>query len=240
MIAILLGLSTLSLVWSPFKLLLPLLAGVILLPIAQACLSAVRASFNDAPHSRATRLRRCSLTAALHLLQPLARLRGRLAHGLVPWLRRGRAGLAPPWPRTLAFWSEHWQDPNERLRCIERDLRAAGAAVRCGATTIAGTWRLAAGCSARPGCSWPSRITGPARSSSASAAGRAPAERVRPHRSLRGPCRRSRRSRRGGGVARRAILAAVALALALCTTLECASAAALVARTVGQRGNGGA
>src|SRR5439155_193637 len=41
------------------------------------------------------------------------------------------------------------------------------------ATTTAGTWRFVVGRSARPGCSWPLRITVRARSSSASAGGRA-------------------------------------------------------------------
>src|SRR5207249_10534481 len=67
---------------------LPLLLGFVLPPLAQASLSAARASFNDAPLHGAARLKRRLLTAALHLLQPLARLRGRLQYGLAPWRRR--------------------------------------------------------------------------------------------------------------------------------------------------------
>src|SRR5206468_465570 len=155
-VAILMALSTVSLIWSPLKLLLPLLLGFVLPPLAQASLSAARASFNDAPLHGAARLKRRLLTAALHLLQPLARLRGRLQYGLAPW-RRGSPGLAAPWPRTFALWSERW-----------RGAAAAGA-------WAAGT-----------------------------------------------------------------ILAAVTLALGLCVVLECAGAAALIARTVRRLGTGGA
>src|SRR2546427_7532950 len=49
MIAILLGLSALSVVWSPLRLVLPLLVGAVVPPLAQACLSAARDRFPDAP-----------------------------------------------------------------------------------------------------------------------------------------------------------------------------------------------
>src|SRR5256885_11508553 len=82
--ALLMGLSALSFFWSPLMLFLPLLIGAALLPLAQACLSAAHASFPDAPPSRAALLKRRLLTAAPHLVQPLARLRGRLKEGLPP------------------------------------------------------------------------------------------------------------------------------------------------------------
>ncbi len=70
-----------------------------------------------------------SLTALLHLLQPLARLYGRLSCGLAPWRRRGPAIFALPWPRTFAIWFEQWRAPGERLEAIESTLRTAGACV---------------------------------------------------------------------------------------------------------------
>jgi hypothetical protein len=72
------------------------------------------------------------LTAALHLLQPLARLRGRVRFGLTPWRRRGWQHLAFPRRRTTTCWSERWHAPEDRLRAIEGRLRDAGAAVRRG------------------------------------------------------------------------------------------------------------
>src|SRR3989442_11228887 len=109
--AFLMGLSALSFVWSPLTLLLPLLIGAALLPLAQACLSAAHASFPDAPPRRAALMKRRLLTAALHLVQPLARLRGRLKEGLTPWRCRGASKPAPLRPVTTSIWSEHRQAP---------------------------------------------------------------------------------------------------------------------------------
>ena len=110
-------------------LLLPLLIGAALLPLAQACLSAAHASFPDAPPSRAALLKRRLLTAALHLVQPLARLRGRLKEGLTPWRCRGASQLAPLWSVTSSMWSEHWQAPDQRLNSIATALRLEGGCV---------------------------------------------------------------------------------------------------------------
>ena len=129
MIAILAGLAALSIHWSPLKLVLLLLLGAMLPPIAQACLSAARAAFPNVPARGAAGLMRRPLTAALHLLQPLARLRGRLEEGLTPWRRRGALRPAPLWPVTTSVWSERWQALEERLRSIEATLRAQGACV---------------------------------------------------------------------------------------------------------------
>jgi len=129
MIAILTGLVALSVAWRPLKLLLPLLAGAALPPLAQACLSASRASFRDAPPRGAARLGRRMVTVALHLLQPLARLRGRLTEGLTPWRCRGTPQPAPLWPRTASLWSEHWRAPDQWLTSIEAASRAEGACV---------------------------------------------------------------------------------------------------------------
>src|SRR5881296_4252747 len=127
--ALLMGLSALSFVWSPLTLLLPLLIGAALLPLAQACLSTAHASFPDAPPSRAARLKRRLLTAALHLVQPLARLRGRLNEGLTPWRRHGTPRPTPLWPVTTSIWTERWQEQEQRLRTMEAGLRADGACV---------------------------------------------------------------------------------------------------------------
>jgi hypothetical protein len=72
-----------------------------------------------------------TVTALLHLLQPLARLRGRLRSGLTFW-RHSASGFTLPWPRKFAVWTGHWRDPNERLKSFESDLRKAGVYVRRG------------------------------------------------------------------------------------------------------------
>jgi hypothetical protein len=64
-----------------------------------------------------------ALTALLHLVQPLARLKGRLSFGLTPWRKRSVHDLSLPRPRTLAFWNEGWQAAEQRLRALEAALR---------------------------------------------------------------------------------------------------------------------
>src|SRR5437899_6894572 len=73
--AILAGITVLSAVWSPLRFALPLLAVGVLVPVAQAVVSATRASFPDT--TRATRLWKRLLTGMLHLVQPIARPRRR-------------------------------------------------------------------------------------------------------------------------------------------------------------------
>src|SRR5207245_3109526 len=101
---------------------------------------AARAVLPHARRSRAERLARWALTAWLYLLQPLARLSGRLLLGLAPWRRHGvpcltmarlRGNARPP-PRRAALWSTRWENPDDKLQRIEAGLKAAGANVRRG------------------------------------------------------------------------------------------------------------
>ena len=123
------ALSALAFLWAPLLPALPLLVLAAAAPLVQAALSAARASFVSAPRSRLSLLGLHGLTAFLHLLQPLARLRGRLRHGLSPWRRRGAKGFALPRARTVTFWSESWQPATDRLRAFEAASRAEGARV---------------------------------------------------------------------------------------------------------------
>jgi hypothetical protein len=72
------------------------------------------------------------LTVLLYLLQPVARLRGRFAHGLTPWRRRGGVRTGSPWPRTLALWRPRGRTAAEHLADISQTLRETGAVVRPG------------------------------------------------------------------------------------------------------------
>ncbi len=65
-----------------------------------------------------------SLTTLLYLLQPAARLAGRIRRGLTPWRRRGEFAISLPWPRRREVWSERWQSQGDRLLDLERELRA--------------------------------------------------------------------------------------------------------------------
>jgi glycosyltransferase involved in cell wall biosynthesis len=121
------ALSTLGALWPPLVFALPLLGLMLAIPVVQAMVSAGGATFTGtAPWKR--RL----LTAALHLLQPIARLRGRLRHGLSPWRARGARRPISPHPRRRVLWTQRWRAPEERLRGIEEALRQAGTVVRRG------------------------------------------------------------------------------------------------------------
>jgi GT2 family glycosyltransferase len=119
-------LSALGFLWTPLLLALPLLALALAAPLIQASLGAVRAHFasKEWPSSRMR-----ALTAFLHLLQPLARLRGRIRFGLTPWRRRGRPALSLPRTLVATIWSETWRPPTEWVRSLEGALRRDGAVV---------------------------------------------------------------------------------------------------------------
>lgn len=126
------GLSLLGTVSAPLLCALPLLAIAILAPVGQAMLSAARASFTSNPRTATARLKLRGLTMLLHLVQPLARLKGRLQHGLKPWRQRVTHGFSWPWPRTSTLWSESWQAPEDWLRSLRETLKTQGAVVFTG------------------------------------------------------------------------------------------------------------
>ena len=130
-VAALAAIACLGALWMPLFLALPLLALAVGAQLAQAGLNAAHAPLADPARSRGTVLAMRVVTAYLHLLQPLARLCGRMRNGLTPWRRwrRGVGGAASPLPRTIAIWQEGWRSPQEWLSRLERLLREDGAAV---------------------------------------------------------------------------------------------------------------
>ena len=128
-IAMLAAFSALGFPWKPLMLALPLLASAVGVLIVQAVASASRATFTSSTRSRVKKFGLTSLTALLHLLQPLARLDGRLFHGLTPWRRRVTFGHELRSRRVFTIWSELWQSPTEWVRSIEGALQGAGAVV---------------------------------------------------------------------------------------------------------------
>jgi O-antigen biosynthesis protein len=128
----LVALSALSLSWHPLVWTVPVLTLAVFFPVLQACLSAGRATFPSQPRSGGDKARLVGLTAALHLLQPAARLWGRVRSGLTPWRSRS-AWLVIPHPRQSAVWTERWVDPVQRLQAIEAALKEDGAVVLHGA-----------------------------------------------------------------------------------------------------------
>lgn len=115
-------LSVLGLVWRPLASALPFLMLAVGAAAVHAMLVVASVRFDEAT-SRGGLWKRRALTTLLHLLQPLARLHGRMREGLTPW-RRLAPAAALPVPRHLLLWTEMWQAPESRLRALETALQA--------------------------------------------------------------------------------------------------------------------
>jgi GT2 family glycosyltransferase len=98
LIAVLATLTLLGLNWQPLLWTAPILLLACVALLAQAALSAAKAEFPTPATSALDHSRRLFVTGMLHLLQPIARLKGRLEHGLTPW--RARARVSPTWRLT--------------------------------------------------------------------------------------------------------------------------------------------
>jgi glycosyltransferase involved in cell wall biosynthesis len=110
----LLGLS-----WSPLLFALPLLVLALAVTVTEAGLSA-----GLSWRGQRCGLRVRALTTLLYLLQPLARLVGRLGDGLTPWRRPGGSGFLIPRSRNLEVWSEQWHSCEDRLEAIVKSIQA--------------------------------------------------------------------------------------------------------------------
>jgi hypothetical protein len=110
--------------WMPVWLSVGTLAAVLMPPVTHAILSARRASFavpaGEPPITGWKCFRLRAVVALLYLAQPIARLRGRLLHGLTPWRWSTELdALALPVRRTWSRWSEEWQPAERWLDEIE-------------------------------------------------------------------------------------------------------------------------
>jgi GT2 family glycosyltransferase len=132
LIAVLGAISVLGALWTPFLLAMPFFIVGVGAIAWRAFATGWRAHRPIPGRSRLETSIRRLLTAALFLLQPVARLAGRLRNGLTPWRRRLRPGLTWPHPRTVKVWSESWSDPQARVQALQDSLAARGAFVRSG------------------------------------------------------------------------------------------------------------
>jgi glycosyltransferase involved in cell wall biosynthesis len=132
LIALLSVLAALGELWKSLLLALPLLAVCVSAVLVQAALGGARASFSRPPRSRLNRLQLRATVAFLHLLQPLARLTGRIRHGLTPWRRPHATDCLLPRRHSATIWTERWRAPEDWLRAIEAALRARRAPPRRG------------------------------------------------------------------------------------------------------------
>ena len=129
-VGLLAALSALGVFWQPLFLIVPLLLLALAAPVAQAVRSGFKASFISKPANHNQEIKLLLITSFLHLIQPLARLIGRLKYGLTPWRHRGTEFFILPTSKTISFWSETWRQMPDRLRILENSLRADGAIAR--------------------------------------------------------------------------------------------------------------
>jgi hypothetical protein len=122
-------LATLGFLWPPLFAALLLLLVTVGVPLLYVINSVVRLKFSDGRLSSSGRLKFRLITAFLHIVQPLARLYGRLRYGLVPWRWRGTYHFAFPKTQTWTIWSEKWQASESRLQALESALKHVGAIV---------------------------------------------------------------------------------------------------------------
>jgi O-antigen biosynthesis protein len=131
LIGLLTGLGCLGLLWPPMFLAWVLLALSIAAPVALAARCATKLSGGQG----AAGFRRWKfgiVTGFLHLLQPLARLWGRLRHGLTFWRSKGTIGYAIPRPWYANIWTKRAMTVEERLESMDGFLRRHGAITRHG------------------------------------------------------------------------------------------------------------
>src|SRR5204862_101369 len=123
LIALLSALCATGVLWTPLLIVAaPLLTLALALPLAQAMLSAKNAVY-PAETPRNGRIKLYLLTGFLHLLQPLARLRGRIKHGLTPWRDRGVRGFALPLPLRHSVWTGIWSSAEDIVARLHASLK---------------------------------------------------------------------------------------------------------------------
>ena len=124
-------LSVGGLLWKPLLLALPLLGLAVAARLTEAGIAAARAPVLWRTRGR-DRLARWLVTSFLHLLQPLARLYGRIRHGLTPWRCRAPARSRLPRRWSMAVWSESWHEPAAWVQQVRDAIGCGGARVSDG------------------------------------------------------------------------------------------------------------
>jgi GT2 family glycosyltransferase len=130
-ILILIALTMGNFGWLPPAFPLSVLALAVVLPILQAVLSTVGTPFAT-EHGAIGKSGLFLLTTSLHLLQPAARLFGRLRHGLTLWRRRGQATELRLLPLTVSVWRETAQELPSLMGGFATSLKGHGALLRLG------------------------------------------------------------------------------------------------------------
>jgi hypothetical protein len=123
-------LAFLGLGWKPLLILgLPLFLIAAGFSFIQAGMGARRARFTTKPRNRWEAARMRLTTGLFFLLQPLARLSGRVGYSLTPLRWQDFFRFSMPWGKSFSQWFEKWQSVETRLGALENGLRQDGALV---------------------------------------------------------------------------------------------------------------
>jgi O-antigen biosynthesis protein len=129
------ALSCLGFLWPPLLAVWPVFIASIAIILLQGIISAIKNTSLEKEQQRNWKY--FSLIVVLHIIQPVARLRGRIKHGLTPWRIRGAKAsmkhLTFLKPKTLVHWSEgSWKANEAWLEEIEQNIIGLKARVRRG------------------------------------------------------------------------------------------------------------
>jgi hypothetical protein len=119
-------LACLGFFWAPLLWAWPLVMASVFIVLIQAFVSATKNVSHSARELKTPKYK--ALITYLHIIQPLARLYGRLNHGLTPW-KKGRKALlkkfkVPFDALELKHWSEEWKEADYWLSHIENKLKS--------------------------------------------------------------------------------------------------------------------
>jgi glycosyltransferase involved in cell wall biosynthesis len=126
--------ASLGFLWAPLLWVWPVFFATVVIAVVQAALSASKNV--SLPPDQKKNYKYRGLITFLHLVQPVARLYGRLNHGLTPWRKRGaKFSLELHFvfrQKTFTHWSEEWREAESWLRDVESRLINLQARVRRG------------------------------------------------------------------------------------------------------------
>jgi len=123
----------LSFGWAPWFVLGPLLLLSATLPILQAAFNVSRTRLRSGASEGRFRLFRIRTKLLfLNVLEPLARLDGRLRGGLTPWRRHGPSTRRKLRPLTTMMWRDKREPAETTLHGLEKKAQATGLLVRAG------------------------------------------------------------------------------------------------------------
>jgi hypothetical protein len=118
-------LGLMGFLWSPLLWAWPLLLLLFSIIIIQCGLSARKGDFPSKPKSKKEKLKFWLFTSLLHYVQPVARLSGRIKHGLVPWRKKEYSTLNKAFQlrsTVLLNWSEEWKSSEDWLLQLEAKI----------------------------------------------------------------------------------------------------------------------